>query len=86
MDKPLEEETYYHFKEDISIYINPSVQYENLYANNLGNEGYYMNQISIILTKLLKENTNIDVYSNNDMPGKSLSKSMNKFTSDPLNL
>ena len=81
VDKPLEEETYYHFKEDISIYINPSVQYENLYANNLGNEGYYMNQISIILTKLLKENTNIDVYSNNDMPGKSLSKSVRESNS-----
>ena len=75
------EETYYHFNEDISIYINPSVQYDNLYADNLGNEGQYMNQISIILTKLLKENTNIEVYCNNDMPGKSLSKSVRESNS-----
>ena len=75
------EEPYYHFNEDISIYINPSVQYANLYADNLGNEGQYMNQISIILTKLLKENTNIEVYCNNDMPGKSLSKSVRESNS-----
>ena len=75
------EAPYYHFNEDISIYINPSVQYDNLYADNLGNEGQYMNQISIILTKLLKENTNIEVYCNNDMPGKSLSKSVRESNS-----
>lgn len=75
------EEPYYRFNEDISIYINPSVQYDNLYADNLGNEGQYMNQISIILTKLLKENTNIEVYCNNDMPGKSLSKSVRESNS-----
>ena len=75
------EAPYYHFNEDISIYINPSVQYDNLYADNLGNEGQYMNQISIILTKLLKENTNIEVYCNNDMPRKSLSKSVRESNS-----
>ena len=40
-----------------------------------------MNKISIILTKLLKENTNIEVYCNNDMPGKSLSKSVKESNS-----
>lgn len=67
---------YLHFDEKIKIYINPSVQYSNLYASNLGNEGYYMNCISIILVELLSKYTNLIVYSNNDLPGKSLSSSV----------
>lgn len=67
---------YYYFDEDISIYINPSVQYANLYTSSLGNEGEHMNEISVILVSLLDTYTNIDVYSNNSIPGLSLSSSV----------
>ena len=36
------EEKYYYFDEKIKIYINPSVQYKNLYASDLGNEGLFI--------------------------------------------
>ncbi|MCI5745710.1 MAG: N-acetylmuramoyl-L-alanine amidase [Erysipelotrichaceae bacterium] len=70
-----------YFKKNISIYINPSVQYDNEYANNLGNEGENMNKISNILVDILKENTNIDVYCNNELPGLSLSSSIKNSNS-----
>ena len=68
--------TYYNFKNPKKIYINPSVQYVNSYACHLGNEGEHMRNISIILTKLLKENTNLIVYANNSYPGLSLANSV----------
>ena len=64
------------FKKHIKLYINPSVQYNNAYAANLGNEGERMNEISNILEKMFVEHTNIDVYSNNDFPGLSLTNSV----------
>ena len=69
------EEKYYYFDEKIKIYINPSVQYKNLYANDLGNEGEHMREISIILTDMLIDYTNLVVYANNSYPGLSLSQS-----------
>lgn len=70
------EEKYYYFEEKIKIYINPSVQYKNLYANDLGNEGEHMREISIILTDMLIDYTNLVVYANNSYPGLSLSQSV----------
>lgn len=70
------EEKYYYFDEKIKIYINPSVQYKNLYANDLGNEGEHMREISIILTDMLIDYTNLVVYANNSYPGLSLSQSV----------
>lgn len=70
------EEKYYYFDEKIKIYINPSVQYKNLYANDLGNEGEHMREISIILTDMLIDYTNLVVYANNSYPGLSLSQSI----------
>ena len=70
------ENIYYYFDENITLYINPSVQYSNLYTNNLGNEGKHMNDISILLVSMLDSYTNITVFSNNSMPGKSLSESV----------
>ena len=67
---------YYSFKNKYSIYINPSVQYSNTYINNLGNEGTHMNEISNILVSLLTSYTNLYVYANNFLPGKSLSNSV----------
>ena len=72
------ENYYVYFEKQIKIYINPSVQYSNMYASNLGNEGYYMNSISKILVGLLNKHTNLIVYSNNAMPGKSLSESVSE--------
>lgn len=71
-----EPQKYYNFKNPKKIYINPSVQYVNAYACNLGNEGEHMRNISIILTKLLKDNTNLIVYANNSYPGLSLANSV----------
>lgn len=75
-DETKEENTYYNFKNKYSIYINPSVQYANTYTNNLGNEGTHMNDISNILVSLLTSYTNLYVYANNFLPGKSLSNSV----------
>lgn len=71
-----DENIYYSFKNKYSIYINPSVQYSNTYINNLGNEGTHMNEISNILVSLLTSYTNLYVYANNFLPGKSLSNSV----------
>lgn len=70
------ENQYISFKENIKLYINPSVQYTNPYASNLGNEGQRMNEISLLLTQRIKEYTNIEVYANNALPGLSLSNSV----------
>ena len=67
---------YIYFERQIKLYINPSVQYSNTYANNLGNEGVYMNSISKILVGMLNKYTNLVVYSNTSLPGKSLSESV----------
>ena len=74
----IDEKTYYYFDENITLYINPSVQYANLYVDNLGNEGKHMNDISILLVSMLDKYTNITVYSNNSIPGLSLSNSINQ--------
>lgn len=80
-----EEKTeYVKFNKTIKMYINPSVQYSNLYASSLGNEGKHMNMISSILVDLLTEYTNLIVYANNAFPGKSLSKSVKE--SNDLNV
>ena len=76
---------FYNFDKKISIYINPSVQYTNAYYGSLGNEGQHMNDISKELVYLLDTYTNLIVYSNNALPGMSLSKSVaesNKFNVD----
>lgn len=70
------EDCFVSFDKQIKIYINPSVQYSNLYADGLGNEGVYMNSISKILVGMLNKHTNLIVYSNNSLPGKSLSESV----------
>ena len=79
-DVPSEEATtnnkYYYFDEQYTIYINPSVQYTNLYTSSLGNEGKHMNDISKLLVSMLDTYTNLEVYSNNSMPGLSLSSSV----------
>lgn len=75
------EEKYYYFDEKIKIYINPSVQYKNLYASDLGNEGEHMREISIILTDMLIDYTNLVVYANNSYPGLSLSDSIKESNS-----
>ncbi len=72
---------YVSFDKQFKIYINPSVQYSNMYAYNLGNEGQYMNSISKILVGMLNEYTNLIVYSNNSYPGKSLSESVKESNS-----
>lgn len=72
----IEEDYFVSFDKQIKIYINPSVQYSNLYADGLGNEGVYMNSISKILVGMLNKHTNLIVYSNNALPGKSLSESV----------
>ena len=74
-------EKYYYFDEKIKIYINPSVQYKNLYASDLGNEGEHMREISIILTDMLVDYTNLVVYANNSYPGLSLSDSIKESNS-----
>ncbi len=76
VSESVQEVKYISFKENIKLYINPSVQYTNPYASNLGNEGQRMNEISHLLTDMLKKNTNIEVYANNQLPGLSLSKSV----------
>ena len=75
-DYTSDDETYVYFERQIKLYINPSVQYSNTYANNLGNEGVYMNSISNILVGMLNKHTNLIVYSNTSLPGKSLSESV----------
>ena len=75
------DEKYYYFDETIKIYINPSVQYKNLYASDLGNEGEHMREISIILTDMLVDYTNLKVYANNSYPGLSLSDSIKESNS-----
>ena len=75
------DEKYYYFDETIKIYINPSVQYKNLYASDLGNEGEHMREISIILTDMLVDYTNFVVYANNSYPGLSLSDSIKESNS-----
>lgn len=75
------DEKYYYFDETIKIYINPSVQYKNLYASDLGNEGEHMREISIILTDMLVDYTNLVVYANNSYPGLSLSDSIKESNS-----
>ena len=67
---------YYYFDKQYTIYINPSVQYSNLYTSSLGNEGKHMNDISKLLVSMLDTYTNLEVYSNNTMPGLSLSSSV----------
>ena len=72
---------YVSFTKQYKIYINPSVQYANSYADNLGNEGQHMNSISKLLVGMLNEYTNLIVYSNNSYPGKSLSESVKESNS-----
>lgn len=72
---------YIYFNKEIKMYINPSVQYSNLYASKLGNEGEHMNIISNILVDLLTEYTNLIIYANNSFPGQSLSKSVKESNS-----
>ena len=76
-----EEDKYVSFTKQYKIYINPSVQYSNMYASNLGNEGQHMNSISKLLVGMLNEYTNLIVYSNNSLPGKSLSESVKESNS-----
>ena len=54
-----EEDMYVSFSKPVKLYINPSVQYSNLYASSLGNEGQYMNLISNILVDMLTTYTNL---------------------------
>ena len=75
------DEKYYYFDKNIKLYINPSVQYSNLYAHSLGNEGEHMRQISIILTDMLKDHTNLIIYANNSYPGLSLKESVSQSNS-----
>lgn len=72
---------YITFTKQYKIYVNPSVQYANSYADNLGNEGQHMNSISKLLVGMLNEYTNLIVYSNNSYPGKSLSESVKESNS-----
>ena len=76
-----EEDMYVSFTKPAKLYINPSVQYSNLYASSLGNEGQYMNKISNILVDMLTTYTNLIVYANNSFPGKSLSSSVSESNS-----
>lgn len=76
-----EEDMYVSFTKPIKLYVNPSVQYSNLYASSLGNEGEYMNKISNILVDMLTTYTNLIVYANNSLPGKSLSSSVSESNS-----
>ena len=81
-DLPTDDKSkYVAFTKQYKIYINPSVQYSNMYASNLGNEGQHMNAISNILVGMLNEYTNLIVYSNNSYPGKSLSESVKESNS-----
>lgn len=75
------EDKHVSFTKQYKIYINPSVQYSNSYTSNLGNEGEHMNSISKILVGMLNEYTNLIVYSNNSLPGKSLSESVKESNS-----
>lgn len=70
------ETEYIKFNKNIKLYLNPSVQYSNSYASNLGNEGAIMNEISNILEDLLIQHTNIEIYSNNKLPGLALADSV----------
>lgn len=80
----LNQEKYHKFHRNIKLYINPSVQYNNMYAGNMGNEGEHMNVISKLLENKFKSSTNIEVFTNNSMPGKSLYESVKE--SNALNV
>lgn len=67
---------YYNFSKHIKLYLNPSVQYNNFYYDNVSNEGMVMNNISNKIEQYLKEYTNIEIYSNNNLPGLPLNKSV----------
>lgn len=77
-ESKMSETEYIEFDKNIKLYLNPSVQYTNSYASNLGNEGTIMNEISNILEDLLVEHTNIEIYSNNKLPGLALVDSVNE--------
>lgn len=77
-ESKMSETEYIEFDKNIKLYLNPSVQYTNSYASNLGNEGTIMNEISNILEDLLIQHTNIEIYSNNKLPGLALVDSVNE--------
>ncbi len=82
----------YHYVEDNTvvaiqdktrIYINPSVQTWNKYANELGNEAQHMNIIASLVVKKLEKYQNIEVKAN--LNNLSLNKSLkesNAWVSD----
>jgi len=60
----------------ISIYINPSVQTWNLYANNLGNEAQHMQIIATEMYNILSKYSFLDVEGNLEIKGMSLENSI----------
>lgn len=64
------------FSKPYKIYINPSVQYQNQYVNNLTNEGEEMAKIANLLVEILQEKTNLQVHCNCAIRGLSLSNSV----------
>lgn len=66
----------YIFTQKYKIYINPSVQYHNMYANNISNEGVEMSRIANEMVKLFNEQTNLDIKCNCAIKGLSLSSSL----------
>lgn len=77
VDQPAEEEATgqkIFFTKEYKVYINPSVQFKNQYADNIHNEGQVMNEIALLLVNRLKSETNLMVKANLD--GLSLSQSV----------
>lgn len=77
-------DNYYNFSSNITLYLNPSVQYQNSYYDNIHNEGVIMNNISLVIEQYLTTHSNLTIYSNNNLPGLSLKQSV--FKSNNLNV
>lgn len=65
----------------VSVYLNPSVQTWNLYANDLGNEAEHMLKIAREMFNILSDYTFLDVEGNLNEKGLSLDNSIKESNS-----
>lgn len=68
-------------QEKIHIYLNPSVQTWNMYANNLGTEAEHMNKIANLMYRELSQYRYIEIEGNFAQKGLSLSQSIQESNS-----
>ena len=52
------------FNKEYKIYINPSVQFNNQYADKVHTEGQVMNEIAVLLVNRLNQETNLQIKAN----------------------